>query len=143
MHARFLSYTTSKLHDNKLTKLHYTTIMIQNNCKILKYDFKKVPSFLISLPSFPPYPLLFSFLPSFPPSPPSFLPVCLPFEPSIFPSFLPSLPFILYLSFAFWATAPKGGPKGPMTCRTQGEFPDVRPSFCLSVLPSFCPPLPR
>ena len=33
------------------------------------------------------------------------------------------------------------GLKGPMSCRTQGEFRDICPSVLLSVCLSFCPPL--
>ena len=42
------------------------------------------------------------------------------------------------------------GPKRPMSCRTQGEFPDVRPSIRLSIppprwlaRPKICPPSPQ
>ena len=40
--------------------------------------------------------------------------------------------FIFSPFFAFFLGS---GPKGPMSCRTQGEFPDVRPSVCPSIHP--------
>ena len=81
---------------------------------------------------------------------PSVLPSVLPsFHPSVRPSVHPS-------AHRWWAPVKKwenkhfrsflgSGPKGPMSCRTQGGIsrcPSVRPSVLPSVLPSFRPSPP-